>query len=83
MRPALLERWSQKAFEANHAADVVIAQSVAQSRCSVELRESISEAQAREGNNIKHDISVPISAIARFVTETDALARRRFPACAW
>ncbi|MGH6622400.1 MAG: FAD-binding oxidoreductase [Burkholderiaceae bacterium] len=76
---ALLERLAEKAFEANLAADVVVAQSFAQSRSLWKLRESISEAQAREGHNIKHDISVPISAIARFVTETDALLAELIP----
>jgi FAD/FMN-containing dehydrogenase len=43
------------------------------------LRELISDAQALEGKNIKHDIAVPISSIARFVEETDRVLQQRFP----
>ena len=43
------------------------------------LRELISEAQTHEGKNVKHDIAVPISSIARFVEDTDALLQQRFP----
>jgi FAD/FMN-containing dehydrogenase len=37
-------------------------------RCG-RLRENIAEAQRREGPNIKHDISLPVSAIPSFVDE--------------
>jgi FAD/FMN-containing dehydrogenase len=69
----------QRAFEAGLIADAVVAQSIAQSRRFWQLRENISEAQAAEGKNIKHDISVPISAIGRFVEATDAAIAARFP----
>ena len=59
--------------------DAVIAQSIAQSRRFWALRENISEAQAAEGKNVKHDISVPISAIGDFVEATDAALAARFP----
>ncbi len=42
--------------------DAVIATSEAQTREMWALRENISEAQAREGKNIKHDVSLPASA---------------------
>ena len=77
---ALLEGLVARAIEAGHASDAVIAQSVAQARALWRLREHISEAQAAEGGNVKHDIAVPVSAIARFVRETDALLQTRFPA---
>jgi FAD/FMN-containing dehydrogenase len=69
----------EAAFEAGIVADAVIAQSIAQSRRFWLLRENISEAQAAEGRNIKHDISVPISAIGRFVAATNDAIARRFP----
>ena len=50
--------------------DVVVAQSLAQSRELWRARESISSAQAAEGLNIKHDISLPVSAIPEFVAHT-------------
>jgi FAD/FMN-containing dehydrogenase len=36
-------------------------------------------AQAEEGLNIKHDISINVSRIPEFVTETNALLLERFP----
>jgi FAD/FMN-containing dehydrogenase len=76
---ALMQGIAEEAVEHSVAADAAIAQSVAQARGLWSLRELISEAQASEGMNIKHDISVPISAIARFVAETDALLARHVP----
>ncbi len=76
---ALLQSLAEQALEKGLIADAVIAQSAAQSRSLWALRESISESQAREGKNIKHDISVPISSIARFIEETDALLAQRVP----
>ena len=75
---ALLQTLAEQALEKRLIVDAVIAQSATQSRSLWMLRESISEAQAREGKNIKHDISVPISSIARFIDETDALLAQRF-----
>jgi len=69
----------EQAFESGLIADAVIAQSIAQSRRFWALRENISEAQAAEGKNIKHDISVPISSIGDFVAATDAALARQFP----
>jgi FAD/FMN-containing dehydrogenase len=51
----------------------VVASSLAQGRQLWQVRESISSAQAAEGLNIKHDISLPVSAIPDFVAHTDAL----------
>jgi len=68
-----------RAIEDGIVSDAVVAQSIAQSRRFWALRENISEAQAAEGKNVKHDISVPISAIGDFVERTDALLARHFP----
>ena len=38
-------------------------------------------AQAHEGKNIKHDISVPISRIAEFIRATDLLLQQAAPGC--
>jgi FAD/FMN-containing dehydrogenase len=67
------------ALEAGHIHDAVVAESVAQSRALWHLRESIPLAQAEEGLNIKHDISLPVSAIPAFVESTDAALRRHWP----
>jgi FAD/FMN-containing dehydrogenase len=43
------------------------------------VRESIPLAQAEEGLNIKHDISIAVSAIPEFVRRTDAKLQTEFP----
>jgi len=63
----------------NVVADATIAQSRDQADRLWALRENISEAQRREGPNIKHDVSLPISAIARFVAQTEAAVVAAFP----
>ena len=67
------------ALELSVIGDAVVAESLAQSQALWQLRESIPLAQAEEGLNVKHDISLPVSAIPEFVASTDALLRRRFP----
>jgi FAD/FMN-containing dehydrogenase len=49
--------------------DAVVASSTAQAASLWKLRESISEAQKREGASIKHDISVPVAAIPDFLAK--------------
>jgi FAD/FMN-containing dehydrogenase len=67
------------ALEAGEIDDVAIAESVAQSNAFWALRESITLAVAAEGKCAKHDISIPTSRMAEFVTTTDALLQERFP----
>jgi FAD/FMN-containing dehydrogenase len=76
---ALFEALLQAAVERGLVADAAIAASLEQSRTMWHLRESITLAQVAEGLNIKHDISLPASAIAGFVAETDAALERAFP----
>ena len=69
------------AREAGIVADATIAQSEEQAGRLWALRENISEAQRREGPNIKHDISLPVSAIPAFLDDARRGARRgAFPA---
>ncbi len=51
------------------AGDAVVAASQSQGAALWKLRESISEAQKREGASIKHDISVPVAAIPDFLAK--------------
>ena len=67
------------ALEAGLISDAVVAGSIAQSRALWHVRESIPLAQAEEGTNIKHDVSVPVSAIAEFVARTDAALLEYLP----
>lgn len=72
---------AEQALEKSLVRDVVVATSLAQSRSLWALREHISDAQAAEGKNIKHDIALPISCIADFIADTDAELQRGFPGC--
>ena len=76
---ARLEALLQAAFDQTCVNDAVIAESLAQSRALWHLRESIPLAQAEEGLNIKHDISVPVSAIPAFCERTDAALEASLP----
>lgn len=70
------ERLLEAALEAGCVSDAVVAESLGQAEALWHIRESIPLAQAEEGLNIKHDISVPVSRIPAFVAETDALLAR-------
>jgi FAD/FMN-containing dehydrogenase len=76
---ALFETMMESALRAGVISDAVVATSDAQSRALWSLRENISEAQALGGKNIKHDVSVPISAIADFVEDAGARLAEHFP----
>ena len=70
------ERLLESALEDGCVADAVVAENLAQAHGLWHIRESIPLAQAEEGLNIKHDISVPVSRIPAFCAETDALLRK-------
>ena len=74
-----LEHLLMAAFESGLAVDAAVAQSLAQSHDFWSLRENIAEAQGAEGKTIKHDIAVPISQIAGFLAECDAVVAARWP----
>jgi FAD/FMN-containing dehydrogenase len=76
---ATVETALASAAERNILTDATIAQSQEQAARLWSLRENISEAQRREGQNIKHDISLPISAIARFAAATQTAITSAFP----
>ena len=75
----LAENMLASALEVGLILDAAVAQSEAQARAFWNLRELISEAQAHEGPNIKHDVSIPISRIAEFIAATDAELARSHP----
>ncbi len=70
----------EAAFEAGLIGDAAVSDNDAQFKAIWALRENISEAQAAEGKNIKHDIAVPISSIAPFVQDTASQVLAAFPA---
>ena len=67
------------ALESGIVSDAVVAENLAQSQALWHLRESIPLAQAEEGLNIKHDISVPVSAIPAFVAQADSALQAAYP----
>jgi len=69
----------ETALEKGWVTDAVVAESLSQAQGLWQIRESIPLAQATEGLNIKHDISVPVSRIPQFVAETDALLQSKIP----
>jgi FAD/FMN-containing dehydrogenase len=75
----LAEDFLGKALEGKAILDAAIAQSESQGKAFWKLREYISEAQAHEGPNIKHDVSIPISLIPEFMRATDAELARAHP----
>jgi FAD/FMN-containing dehydrogenase len=70
---AMLERLLEQALEQGLVGDAVVAENISQAQQLWHVRESIPLAQAEEGLNIKHDISVPISRIPEFVAHAQAL----------
>lgn len=73
------ERLLETAFEQGCVSDAVLAENLSQADQLWQIRESIPLAQPLEGLNIKHDISVPVSSIAAFVRNTDALLQQAIP----
>ncbi|MES2937632.1 MAG: FAD-binding oxidoreductase [Pseudomonadota bacterium] len=73
------ERMLEAALEDGCAVDAVVAETMAQAQHLWHIREAIPLAQAEEGLNIKHDISVPVSRIPAFCAETDSLLRTAIP----
>lgn len=76
---ARFEHLLELAFEDGCVLDAVVAESMAQAHDLWHIRESIPLAQAEEGLNIKHDISVQASRIPAFVEYADAVLLREIP----
>src|SRR6202140_4259702 len=53
--------------------------SIGQAQAMWKLRETVPEAQRRHGASLKHDVSVPVSAIPALIEEGSALVRRLAP----
>jgi FAD/FMN-containing dehydrogenase len=73
------EQLLETAMENGHVTDAVVAESLAQAHQLWHIREAIPLAQAEEGLNIKHDISIAVSRIPAFCAETDALLASEIP----
>lgn len=75
----LLEAELASALEDGLAADAALARSESQREDFWRLRETIAEAERADGRALKHDISVPVSDMPRFVEQVGAEIERRWP----
>jgi len=74
-----VERTIAAAIAAGLATAAMIAQSESQARDFWRLRETIPEAQTREGASIKHDVAVPIDAFATLIERGTAAVLDEVP----
>ena len=65
------------ALEAGEVSDAAVAESLAQQRGIWRLREDASEAQMREGDAVRNDVSVPVSRVPEFIRAAAAACRAR------
>ena len=75
----LLEDTIAAKLDDGSLSDAVLATQLSQADTMWAIREHIPMAQSQEGLNIKHDISVPISKIADFVSQTDTALAAAIP----
>jgi FAD/FMN-containing dehydrogenase len=74
-----LETFLEGRFEAGVISDAALAASEAQVQDLWKLREVLPESQTREGGSIKHDVSVPVSQVASFITRASAMLENHMP----
>jgi len=75
----LLTTELHEAAAAGLLADALIATSLAQAQAMWKLRESVPEAQRHHGASLKHDVSVPVSAIPRLIEDGSRLVLELAP----
>ena len=75
----LLSDELQRAATDGVLGDAHIATSIAQSQAMWKLRESVPEAQRHHGASLKHDVSVPVSAVPALIEEGARLVQRLVP----
>jgi D-lactate dehydrogenase (cytochrome) len=76
---ALLEKSLSDAFEAGGVLDASFALNQRERDAFWRLRESIPEAQRKDGASLKHDISVPVSQVPRFIEVAGAWVEHNLP----
>jgi FAD/FMN-containing dehydrogenase len=75
----LAEELIGAAMEAGEVEDAALAASIEQGKAFWRIRETIPEGQRAEGESIKHDISVPVASVPRFLEEADAAVGKLVP----
>lgn len=77
---AAMDRFLERGLEDGLIRDAVVAQTEAQAKAIWAIRENQSPAQKPEGATWKHDVAVPVSQVATFLTQADAAVREVVPA---
>jgi D-lactate dehydrogenase (cytochrome) len=75
----MLSECLEQALTDGLLADAVLARNERERAALWTLRESIPEAQRRDGASLKHDISVPVAAIAEFIERAGNWVREHVP----
>ena len=75
----VLERALQSAHAQGLAQEVVIAQNESQRRQLWRVREAIPSAEKMLGGSIKHDVSVPLASVARYLATARTAIAARWP----
>lgn len=78
---SLLTQAIEPAFEAGLVEDAALAQSLDQAQGFWAMRHGMSEVQKAEGGSIKHDVAVPVAAVADFLDEAIAAVEAMVPGC--
>ena len=78
---ALIETILSEAFEGGFVADAALAESQQQGMDFWHIRHGMSEVQKEEGGSIKHDISVPVSAVPAFLARALPACKDAIPGC--
>ena len=76
---AVLEKTLAAALESGWVTDASVALSEREREAFWRLRESIPEAQRKDGASLKHDISVPVSQVPRFIELAGAWVEQHVP----
>ena len=74
-----IENLLNEILHQNLAKDIFISQSSKQAKDMWYIRESISEAQKKEGGSIKNDISIPIKDISKFINNAEKISKKVIP----
>jgi len=74
-----IENLLNEILHQNLAKDIFFSQSLKQAKDMWYIRESISEAQKKEGGSIKNDISIPIKDISKFINNAEKISKEVIP----
>jgi len=76
---AVFEGCLESALEDGIITDALIAENQAQAAAFWHIREAIPEAQIIEGTSVKHDVSVPVSSIPKFIETASCAVTQALP----